>query len=166
VWFFIILPPPRTSADFFSSYFEAIFINWVVLLLKLNAESKSINERGPSLVVSLCLSCQYKRFLIRLGCSSPPSTKYFYPHRTLFPFLRPHRPASWAGSRAGSPVFVSVSVVSLVLRWKHLSILLLPIPVTSITFPWSSSLKVHKIENFLDSDFGICVISLIVMSKY
>ncbi len=28
------------------------------------------------------------------------------------------------------------------------------------------SLKVHKIENFFDSDFGICVISLIVMSKY
>ncbi len=27
-------------------------------------------------------------------------------------------------------------------------------------------LKVHKIENFFDSDFGICVISLIDMSKY
>jgi hypothetical protein len=27
-------------------------------------------------------------------------------------------------------------------------------------------LKVHKIENFFDSDFGIGVISLIVMSKY
>ncbi len=26
-------------------------------------------------------------------------------------------------------------------------------------------LKVHKIENFFDSDFGICVISLLVMSK-
>ncbi len=30
----------------------------------------------------------------------------------------------------------------------------------------SGSLKVHKIENFFDSDFGICVISLLVMSKY
>jgi hypothetical protein len=29
-----------------------------------------------------------------------------------------------------------------------------------------SSLKVHKIENFYDSDFGICVFSLILMSKY
>ncbi len=28
------------------------------------------------------------------------------------------------------------------------------------------TLKVHKIENFFDSDFGICVISLLVMSKY
>jgi hypothetical protein len=27
-------------------------------------------------------------------------------------------------------------------------------------------LKVHKIENFFISDFGICVISLLVMSKY
>ncbi len=27
-------------------------------------------------------------------------------------------------------------------------------------------LKVHKIENFFDSDFGICIISLIFMSKY
>ncbi len=25
------------------------------------------------------------------------------------------------------------------------------------------TLKVHKIENFFDSDFGICVISLLVM---
>jgi hypothetical protein len=28
-----------------------------------------------------------------------------------------------------------------------------------------SSLKVNKIENFFDSDFGICVISLLVMHK-
>jgi hypothetical protein len=27
-------------------------------------------------------------------------------------------------------------------------------------------LKVHKIENFFDSVFGICVFSLLVMSKY
>jgi hypothetical protein len=35
--------------------------------------------------------------------------------------------------------------------------------------PWildALNLKVHKIENLFDSDFGICVISLIVMSKY
>ncbi len=29
----------------------------------------------------------------------------------------------------------------------------------------SEPLKVHKIENFFDSDFGICVISLLVMHK-
>jgi hypothetical protein len=27
------------------------------------------------------------------------------------------------------------------------------------------ALKVHKIENFFDFDFGICVISLLVMHK-
>ncbi len=43
-------------------------------------------------------------FLFCLGCSNMPSTKYFFPHRTLgFQFLCPHLPASWAGSRAGSP---------------------------------------------------------------
>jgi hypothetical protein len=33
-------------------------------------------------------------------------------------------------------------------------------------FRCMANLKVHKIENFFDSDFGICVISLLVMSKY
>ncbi len=33
-------------------------------------------------------------------------------------------------------------------------------------FPQFRNLKVHKIENFFDCDFGICVISLLVMSKY
>ncbi len=30
----------------------------------------------------------------------------------------------------------------------------------------TTCLKVHKIENFFDSDFGICVISFLVISKY
>ncbi len=29
-----------------------------------------------------------------------------------------------------------------------------------------ATLKVHKMENFFDSDFGTCVISFLVMSKY
>ncbi len=37
-----------------------------------------------------------------------------------------------------------------------------PVPLS----PFRLSLKVHKIENFFDSDFGICVISLLVMPKY
>ncbi len=36
---------------------------------------------------------------------------------------------------------------------------------TGHNFPPSGVLKVHKIENFFDSDFGICVISLLVMHK-
>ncbi len=35
-----------------------------------------------------------------------------------------------------------------------------------VQLPQAQTLKVHKIENFFDSDFGICIISLIVMSKY
>ncbi len=44
-------------------------------------------------------------FLSRLGCSSRPSTKYFFHtglYFTLF-VVCPHCPASWAGSRATSP---------------------------------------------------------------
>jgi hypothetical protein len=49
-----------------------------------------------------------KSLLSCLGCSGQPCTKYFFPHRTLFRFMCPHRPATWAvhwaGSRAGPPV--------------------------------------------------------------
>ncbi len=44
-------------------------------------------------------------FFLCLGCSSQPSTKTFSSlYSTLFPFFCLHRTASWAGSRAGSPV--------------------------------------------------------------
>ncbi len=41
-------------------------------------------------------------FICTLWVPSRPSTKYFIPFRTQFQFLCLHRPASWAGSRAGS----------------------------------------------------------------
>jgi hypothetical protein len=70
---------------------------WPLLTVEteVNGDLKSTNERGPSLVGSLGLSCwcSYNRF---------------FPHRTLLQFLFPHPPASWAGSRAGSPVSVCV----------------------------------------------------------
>jgi hypothetical protein len=52
------------------------------------------------------LACRYNRnrFVSCLECSSQPSTKYYFPHRTLFHIISPHRPATWTGSRAGSPV--------------------------------------------------------------
>jgi hypothetical protein len=61
---------------------------------ELNWDLKKTNETGPSFVGLLGLSCQYKRFLSCLGCSSRPSTKYIFPHRTLVHFLCTHRPAS------------------------------------------------------------------------
>jgi hypothetical protein len=43
-------------------------------------------------------------FLSYLGYFNRPSTKYFFPRHTLFYFIcPPHRPASWAGSRAARP---------------------------------------------------------------
>ncbi len=39
-------------------------------------------------------------------------------------------------------------------------------PERTVFFSILKKLKVHKIENFFDSDFGICIISLLVMSKY
>ncbi len=41
------------------------------------------------------------------------------------------------------------------------------IPLTPpLFFHFTLPLKVHKIDNFFDSDFGIRVISLLVISKY
>jgi hypothetical protein len=88
---------------------------WPLLTLETeaNGDSKRTNERDTFLVGSLCLSCRCKLFLFCLGCFSQPSTKYFFPHRTLLQFLRPQYPASWAGSRAGSPVSYCVSLVAI-----------------------------------------------------
>ncbi len=46
---------------------------WPLLTVETeaNGDSWSTNERGPSLVGSLALSCQYKRFLSYLGLSCP-----------------------------------------------------------------------------------------------
>jgi hypothetical protein len=76
------------------------------------ADSWSTYERGPSLVGSLGSSCRQKRFLSCLGCSSKPGTKYYFLTAHFFAFLVPiaQQPGQWAGSRAGSPVYVSLSL--------------------------------------------------------
>ncbi len=62
---------------------------WLLLSVETegNGDSRSTNDRGPSLVGSLGLSCSYKRLLFCLGWSNRPSKKEFFPHRTLFQFL-------------------------------------------------------------------------------
>jgi hypothetical protein len=79
---------------------------WPLLTVEIevNGGSKSKKEWGLSVVGSLGLSFRFKRLLSCLGCSGQPSKKYFFPHSTPFPFMCPHRPATWAGSRAGPPV--------------------------------------------------------------
>ncbi len=75
----------------------------------LTAESEAMETDGEHMkgVCSSGSSLSYKRFLSCLGCSivslSPCNTKYIFLHRTLFKFRCPHRPSTWAGSRAGSP---------------------------------------------------------------
>jgi hypothetical protein len=77
---------------------------WLTVETEANGDSKSTKERGLSIVCSLGSLCQYKRFFSCLGCCSRPSTKYFLPLRTLFQFICPHSPASWACSLAVSLV--------------------------------------------------------------
>ncbi len=52
-------------------------------------DAKSTNERCSPLVSSLGLSCRYKSFLICLGCSCRPSTKYFFLNVHYFNSLVP-----------------------------------------------------------------------------
>jgi hypothetical protein len=65
--------------------------------------SKSTNEGGPSLVrwVSRDGTRDFYPALAALVC---PEQNIFFPHRTLFHFMCPQRPATWAGGRDGSPV--------------------------------------------------------------
>jgi hypothetical protein len=82
---------------------------WPLLTVETeaNGDLGSTNERGPSLVGSLGLSCRYKRFLSCLCCPSRPSSKYFLPHLTLFQFICPH----CLDGRAVSPVSKYVSLI-------------------------------------------------------
>ncbi len=54
---------------------------WSLLTFEteVNGDSKSTNERGPSLVGSLGLLCRYKRFCFCLVFSSRPSTTFSIP---------------------------------------------------------------------------------------
>jgi hypothetical protein len=53
---------------------------WPLLTVETEVigDSKSANDRGPSLIGSLGLSGQYKTFLFCLGCTGRPNTKYFF----------------------------------------------------------------------------------------
>jgi hypothetical protein len=59
---------------------------------------------------SLGSLCRYSTvdFCSALAALVSPVKIYYVPHRTLFHFIGPHRPATWAGRRAGSPVPVSL----------------------------------------------------------
>ncbi len=52
---------------------------------------------------SLGFSGRYKK-LLSLAALVSPVQNIFFPRHTLFPFMCPHRSASWSGRRAWSPV--------------------------------------------------------------
>ncbi len=56
-----------------------------------------------------CACSAAKRDFILPGLLWAAQYKICFPHRTLFQFMCPHRPANWAGSRAGPPVSECVS---------------------------------------------------------
>ncbi len=66
---------------------------WLLKLSWMGTQRAQMKGSLPWMV-NLNLSCRYKRFLLCLGCCSRPHTKYFFPHRTVFQFLCPHRPAA------------------------------------------------------------------------
>ncbi len=68
-----------------------------------NENSKSTNKRGPW-SVRWALHAGTRHFSLALAALVGPVQNLFFPHCTLFQFIFPHRPATWAGSRAGSPV--------------------------------------------------------------
>jgi hypothetical protein len=49
-------------------------------------------------------------FYFALAALVRPLQNIVFPHRTLFHFMCPHGPSSWAGSRARSPVSFYVSL--------------------------------------------------------
>jgi hypothetical protein len=55
---------------------------------------------------------RYKRFLFCLSCSSRPSTKYFFPHRTLFQFLWSPSPSKLGSGQEAVPGCLSLMWVS------------------------------------------------------
>jgi hypothetical protein len=64
---------------------------------KVTVDSKRTNERGPFLVDTLCFLCSV------LAAQIGPVQNIFFLTIHFFPFLCPLHPASWAGSRTGSP---------------------------------------------------------------
>jgi hypothetical protein len=82
---------------------------WPLLTVEneVDGDSKSTNERGPSLVSSLSSFFRVgtRDFYPGLAALVGPVKYIFFPHK----FMCPHRPATWARSRAGPPVSECVS---------------------------------------------------------
>jgi hypothetical protein len=82
------------TCPFLSGWTRNTRDGWPLLTVETeaNGDSGSTYERGPSLVGSMGSSCQCRRFLSCLGCSSRPRTKYFcltvHYFNTFYPFAQ------------------------------------------------------------------------------
>jgi hypothetical protein len=96
----------RSALDPHSGETRETRVGWPLLTeeTEVNGDSKSTNEKCPSLVGSLGLSCWYKRFFSALAAQVGPVQNIIFLTVHYFNFLCPHHPASRAGSRAGSPI--------------------------------------------------------------
>jgi hypothetical protein len=67
----------------------------------------------------ICWACRAgtRDFGPALAALVGPLQNIIFPRRTLIQFINPHRPASWAGCRAGSPVSYSMCL------WKGPSLI-------------------------------------------
>ncbi len=61
---------------------------------EVNGDSKSTNERGPSLVGSLAHRGGTRNLYHALAALVSPVQIFFFSHRTLFQFMYSHRPAT------------------------------------------------------------------------
>ena len=81
----------------FVSYPNKVYQKQVVKLIELFGSGTNFSVRPMNLA--------WKRRHEELtSWSSRPSTKYFFPYRTQFQIIGPHRPASWANRQTGPPV--------------------------------------------------------------
>ena len=97
---------------------------------EVNGDSKSTNGRVNGVLPRLVRWGGFagtRDFCPALGALVGPVQTFCFPHRTLlFQLLFPHRPASWTGSRAGSPVSLYLSLVIAVEREELLYSFLSP----------------------------------------
>jgi len=79
---------------------------WPLLAVETvaNGDSWSTNDKGSFLGWFVRLVPVQGTFILPFLLYSRPSTKYLFPHCTLFLFMCPYRPATWARSRARSSV--------------------------------------------------------------
>jgi hypothetical protein len=83
--------PPREARE-----------GWPLLIVETEVNWDS-DQRGPFLLVRCTCRAGTRDICSALAALVGP-VKSIFSHRTLFQFLCPHRPASWASRRAGSPV--------------------------------------------------------------